>query len=312
MTERESKMKNAVFAFAVLAAALAANGSTGTVSVTNSSGVVSTIPAPDARLVYGPHAKQYVELWLPKGAAPAGGRPLAVYIHGGAWTSGNAIDGHVVRRLANVLERNVAFASVSYRYLYETKEVKPPVKAVKDDVVAALSKIRDNAASYGIRMDRLALSGGSAGACISLVVALSDGNPFGVDFVGAMYPQTSLDPKEMKEWVPNQGVYGAHAFGIGWKEFEARRDEMLPTIELYSPAALARKIDPAAAPEIVIEYPPANFPDEKTGLAKDPIHSAQFGMRFAEVCRERGIKCELLKGACNESWKRLVDRLVAP
>jgi len=304
-------MKIATMLLAASATAFAACGATtATVSLTNkTTGVVTTIPAPDARLVYGQHAKQYVELWLPKGEAPAGGRSLAVYIHGGAWTSGEAIDSHVARHLGKVLERNIAFASVAYRYLYEVKDVKPPIQGIVDDVDAALSKLKAESARFGINMGRLALVGGSAGACSSLMAALSDGNKFGVDFVGAMYPQTSLDPKEMKEWIPNQGVYGAHAFGISWKDLEAKRDEMLPVIERFSPAALARKIDPAAAPEIVIEYPPANFPDKTTGIAKDPIHSAQFGINFEKICRERGIRCALLGGNCDRLWNRLMDAL---
>ena len=270
---------------------------------------VIAIPSPSAHLVYGAQPKQHVELWLPAGAAPAEGRPVAVYIHGGSWTSGEAVDIVLAEHLKELLDRGIAVASISYRLLQDAKGVNPPVKAVKDDVTAALLKLKASAAAYGVDGDRLGLAGGSAGACMALAVALSDGNFLGVSFVAAAYPQTTLDPQEMKAWIPNQGTYGAHAFGMKWNDFLAKREGLLPEIERYSPAALARKIDPTIAPEIVMEYWPGSFPASEGKTVKGPVHSAQFGAAFERICKERGIPCTLLKGPCKEVWKRLADAL---
>ena len=44
----------------------------------------------------------------------------------------------------------------------------------------------------------------------------------------AFVPQTSLDPKQMKAWIPNND-YGNHAFGLGsMQEFLAKRDSLMP------------------------------------------------------------------------------------
>ena len=298
--------------FAVVVSLCALSSAFADICVTNRrTKAVVAIPSPSARIVYGgAHPKQYVELWLPDGAAPAGGRPLAVYIHGGSWTSGEAIDIVIAEHLKELLGRDIAVASVSYRLLQDAKEVKPPVRAVRDDVTAALMKLKSSVADYGVDADRLGLVGGSAGACMALAVALSDGNFLGVSFVAAAYPQTTLDPKEMKEWIPNQGTYGAHAFGMKWNDYLAKRDAMLPEIERYSPAALARRLEPTAAPEIVMEYWPGSFPASDGKAVKDPVHSAQFGIAFERICKERCMPCALLKGPCKEVWKRLADALV--
>jgi len=115
----------------------------------------------------------------------------------------------------------------------------------------------------------------------------------------------------MREWVPGV-TYGGHAFGCGtFDEFLSRRDELLPQIERYSPAALARSIEPSKAPEIVIEYWPGSYPARPGMQLNDPTHSAQFGTAFEKLCNGRGIRCTLLKGPCREVWRRLADSLLA-
>jgi hypothetical protein len=62
---------------------------------------------------------------------------------------------------------------------------------------------------------------------------------------GGVDPQTSLDPQQMREWIPAV-TYGAHAFGVkpprGGSKAEAfelmlaRRTELLPWITEYSQA----------------------------------------------------------------------------
>src|SRR5207253_1298066 len=86
--------------------------------------------------------------------------------------------------------------------------------------------------------------------------------------------QTTLDPKQMKEWTPNS-KYGGHAFGFAgdkaknlsqFDEFFVKRDTILPWIAEYSPYALVTSDDPP----IYLAYgaPPALGKDQK-----DPTHT---------------------------------------
>ena len=99
--------------------------------------------------------------------------------------------------------------------------------------------------------------------------------------------QTSLDPKQMKEWTPNS-KYGAHAFGKqGFDQFLAERDTILPWIAEYSPYALATKDDPP----VWISYGAAPAMGKEQ---KDPTHTANFGIGLQARCRELGIGCDLV------------------
>ena len=72
---------------------------------------------------------------------------------------------------------------------------------------------------------RVGATGGSAGACTSLWLALHDdlADPKSSDPIARESTrltcaavngaQTSLDPKELREWMPN-AIYGGHAFGF--------------------------------------------------------------------------------------------------
>ena len=95
-------------------------------------------------------------------------------------------------------------------------------------------------------------------------------------------PQTSLDPKQLREWMPNM-TYGGHAFGFrkpgqnGTKEFQAfydGRDEVLPWIKEYSPFEHAGKGDPP----IFMDFPSQDKPPVLGEPQRDPTHSAVLGL----------------------------------
>jgi hypothetical protein len=106
--------------------------------------------------------------------------------------------------------------------------------------------------------------------------------------------QTTLDPRQMKEWTPNSS-YGGHAFGFKgdpmtktsqFAEFLAGREGILPWIAEYSPYSLVTRDDPP----VFLNYsaPPA------IGQAqKDPTHSANFGVKLQEHCKAIGVDCQL-------------------
>ena len=94
-----------------------------------------------------------------------------------------------------------------------------------NDAQRALQFLRSKADEWNIDKTRIAASGVSAGACASLWLALHDdmADPQSLDpvarestrlFCAAVKaPQTSLDPKQLREWIPNY-IYGGHAFGF--------------------------------------------------------------------------------------------------
>ena len=123
----------------------------------------------------------------------------------------------------------------------------PPVKAPLEDAARALQFVRSKAEEWNIDKKRIGATGGSAGGCSSLWLAFHDdmADPKSNDPVARestrLYcaavngAQVSLDPKELREWMPNY-TYGAHAFGLkNLDEVEEQRDKLLTWIKEYSP-----------------------------------------------------------------------------
>ena len=166
--------------------------------------------------------------------------------------------------------------------------------------------MRSKATEWNLDKTRIGASGGSAGACSSLWLAFHDdmADPKSSDPVahestrltcaGVMGAQTSLDPKQMKEWMPNSR-YGGHAFGFAGdpknraSQFEAfleGREQILPWIKEYSPYALVTADDPPVY--LLYGAPPDMGQDQK-----DPTHSANFGVGLQEKLRSVGVDCQL-------------------
>ena len=88
-------------------------------------------------------------------------------------------------------------------------------------------------------------------------------------------------------------------------EFLAARESILPWIAEYSPWALVSADDPP----VYLSYrnPPALGQEQK-----DPTHTANFGVKLQERCKEVGIGCEFVyPGAPDVKHKSPTDYLIA-
>ncbi len=249
-------------------------------------------------LPYGKDPRQVLHFWKAKSDKPT---PLLFFIHGGGWTGGGRMSGLSGGLLEEMLKAGISVASVEYRFIKDATadgEV-PPVKGPLHDVARALQFVRSKANEWNINKERIGASGGSAGACSSLWLAFHPdmADPASDDPVSRESTrltcaavggaQTTLDPKQMKEWTPNSR-YGGHAFGKkNFAEFLADRDKILPWIAEYSPYALVSRDDPPVY--LYYSGPPALGQDQK-----DPTHTSNFGVKLQEHCKENGVECELV------------------
>lgn len=264
-------------------------------------------------VAYGKHPKQTLDFWRAESGQPA---PVLVYIHGGGWRHGHR--SRVGSLAKQCLDRGISVATISYRFVQEAGDIHPPVKAPLMDAARAIQFIRHKAPEWGVDKRRLALSGSSAGACSSLWIAFRDdlADPDSEDPVarestrvlGAAVagPQTSLDPRQMREWTPNIG-YGAHAFGVtgGFDTFLAERERLLPLIREYSPYELVSTDDPPVA--LFFTTAPAMGKPEK-----DATHSANFGVGLKERCDRLGVPCTLTyPGHPNPRYAKEIDFIAA-
>lgn len=325
------KATNRWLTVAVAAAWLATCGAAQAQSKPQAPGKAAAKPAPgpkptEADVAYGTHPKQVLDFWKAPSARPT---PLLFFIHGGGWMAGSK-SGVGVKPY---LDAGISVVSIEYRFVSEAREagVKPPVSWPLHDAARALQFVRSKAGAWNLDKQRIGASGGSAGACSSLWLAFHPemADPKSADpvarestrlFCAAVNgAQTSLDPKQMREWMPNS-TYGGHAFGFfgvpanpkkgvkavpAFQQFYEARDTVLPWIKEYSPYELVTADDPPIY--LYFKDPPA------MGQAqKDPTHSANFGVKLQEKCRSLGVPCELVyTGASDVKHKNTTEYLIA-
>ena len=276
---------------------------------------LAAVPPTEADVHYGKHPTQVMHFWKAVSDKPT---PLLFYIHGGGWTAGDrsVIGAATVQR---ALADGISVVSVEYRFVKEATAagVVPPVKGPMLDCARALQFVRSKAKEWNLDKTRIGASGGSAGACTSLWLAFHDdlADPKSDDPVArestrltcaaVNAPQTSLDPRQMREWTTNSR-YGAHAFaakGDFWAP--ETREKILPWIKEYSPYELVSQDDPPVG----LYFPTV----PNLGKAeKDPTHTANFGVKLKEHCDELKATCELVyPGAPEVKHKDVYDFLRA-
>jgi len=115
---------------------------------------------------------QRLDLYLPKGVVKP---PLVVWTHGGGFVFGDE-DGMRFDEEARLLEvfikNGIAVASVNYRLAQES-----PFPAAGVDTKRAIRFLRANASKYGYDPKRFATGGGSAGAYLALMAAITGDQP---------------------------------------------------------------------------------------------------------------------------------------
>jgi acetyl esterase/lipase len=145
--------------------------------------IVAGVETPRVRVdttTYGMRDGKPLGLDLYRPLRPSGtSLPLVVMIHGGSWRGGSRRDLSPLNRY--LASRGYAVAAISYRFAPEH-----PHPAASDDVHAAISFLKSNAARLGIDPSRIALIGRSAGGQLALMAAYTENDP-GVRGVVAMY-----------------------------------------------------------------------------------------------------------------------------
>ena len=125
--------------------------------------------APSSNLAYIPQGDpaQTLDITLPK--TPTSNGPLLVFIHGGAWISGDKIEyAALAQRFA---DDGIAVATMNYR-LSTTPTLRHPAHV--QDAAAAYSWLVGRAASYRYSPEKIFVMGHSAGAHNAAMMATGD------------------------------------------------------------------------------------------------------------------------------------------
>ena len=91
--------------------------------------------------------------------------PVIVFVHGGAWTTGNK-----TQYPAFLVQRGFAVASLDFR---SSNDARFPADVY--DIKAGIRLLRARAADYGYRSDRIAIAGASSGGHLAALVGVTNG-----------------------------------------------------------------------------------------------------------------------------------------
>lgn len=309
MTNPENRMKSSITSLCVLLAAA------GTLLADDAP---KQLAPTHANLSYGPHAMNVLDFWQAEGDGP---RPLLVYIHGGGW-----IGGDKKRTPATVqpfLQKGISYAAINYRLSGIA-----PLPAPVHDAARAIQFIRSKAKEWNINTNRIALTGGSAGACTSMWILLHDdlADPTSKDPVlrestrvaaaAVAGGQTSIDPKVIEGWLgPNVLKHRMINMAVGEKTMAGA----LKNYEKHQ--AMYKEFSPynhltADDPPLFMSYGnDMTLPSKSAGHG---IHHPVYGVKMKEKADRLGQESHLLISGVSKSKKYasanefLMAKLLAP
>lgn len=251
-------------------------------------------PQPDVvDIKYGPHERNVLDLWKAKSDSPT---PLLVFIHGGGFRAGDKSQ-LAAALLSRCLESKISVASINYRLSQHAAFPAPML-----DSARAIQFIRSKAKEWNLDKTRIAASGGSAGAGISLWLGFHDdlADPQNDDPVlrestrltcmGVMGAQSSYDPRFIKKVVGGRAhEHPALMPFYGLKEDELDSPKAHKLYEEASAINYVTKNDPPVF--MFYNEPKGPLPDD--ARPGQGIHHPNFGVALKEKLDPLGIECVL-------------------
>lgn len=160
--------------------------------LTNNINLIKNIRyAPIPEIATDSTSDRILDLYIPKDVTSKTPLPVLVFIHGGGFTGG---DKGLTDLCSKIAKQGFAVVSINYRLTLKYKKVSgsscsgnmakglpangsfhpvlnEAVNNAAEDAVCALQWIKENALKFGFNTDKIAISGGSAGAMTALYVA---------------------------------------------------------------------------------------------------------------------------------------------
>lgn len=256
-----------------------------------------------ANVSYGPYKMDKLDFWEAKGKGP---RPLLVYIHGGGWIGGDK--NRVPGNLQAFLDKGISYAAINYRLTGEAS-----LPAPVHDAARAIQFLRSKAKEWNINKNRIALTGGSAGACTSMWLLCHDdmADPNAKDPVlrestrvtaaAVSGGQTSIDPKVIEPWLgPNVLKHAMIYKSVGGKSMQDVMDNYQQHEALYKEFSPYNHLTADDPPLLMTYGNNMKLPSENAGHG---IHHPVYGVKMKEKADKVGTECHLLIKGVSKSDK---------
>ena len=248
-----------------------------------------------ADVSYGPHEANVLDFW--QTTVGEGPRPLLVYIHGGGWVGGDKKQ--AVEQIQPFLDRGISYAAINYRHTPQA-----PLPAPVHDAARAIQFLRSKAEEWNLDKSRIALTGGSAGACTSMWILLHDdlADPNAEDPVlrestrvtaaAVSAGQTSIDPKVIEEWLgPNVLQHRMINMAVGEATIEGALANYENHHDLYVEFSPINHVSDNDPPLFMTYGGDMTLPSKNAGHG---IHHPVYGVKMKEALDAAGVECHLL------------------
>lgn len=241
---------------------------------------------------YGPHDRNFLDLWLARSSGPA---PWVIFFHGGAWKIGDKRDIHD-ETLRTCLEAGISVAAVNYRFTASA-----PLPAQFLDGARAVQFLRSRAAAWNLDPKRVAAYGASAGAIMSLWLGFHPdlADPKSRDpiarqstrltCVGSVNGQCTINPFVIREWIGEPAFqHGVFPPAFGVKSHTELNDPALrPQFDRMSPLSHLTRDDPP----VFASYTEPDAPLPAKANRGQGMHHPIFGHKLKAAMDGLGLEC---------------------
>ena len=249
-----------------------------------------------ADVSYGPHARNVMDVWLADSDSPT---PVLVSIHGGGFRGGNkSVDSSLLRQC---LDADISVVAITYRL---SGDAIAPAQFL--DSGRAIQFIRHHAKQWNIDPTRMASTGGSAGAGLSLWLGFHDdlADPNSDDPVlrqstrltcmVVFNGQTSYDPRVIRELFAGTDTYKHQALSQLYDVDLDKLDDLpKEKYELFEEVSALPHLTQDDAPALLLY---SSEMDAKITTQGIGIHHPRFGTLLKEQMDQLGIECRVETG----------------
>ncbi len=242
---------------------------------------------------YGPHDRNVLDLWKARSDKPT---PLAVFIHGGGFRTGDK--SRLAPQLLNLcLKSGISVAAINYRLSQHA-----PFPGPMHDSARAVQFLRYKSKEWNLDPKKVAATGGSAGAGISLWLAFHDDlaasrsedlvarQSTRLSCAGVFGAQSSYDPRFIKKHIGGRAhkhpalpqFYGLKPGQIDWPRARRLFEEASPITHVS-----------AGDPPVFMFYREPDVPLPADARPGQGIHHPRFGKILKEKLDALKLECIL-------------------
>jgi len=253
---------------------------------------------------YGPHRRNVLDFYQADSDRPT---PVVIYFHGGGFVAGDKAKAAGWPVTRQCLDAGISVVGANYRFVRPWQgEPGAPFPAPMLDGGRVIQFVRSRADEWSIDPERIALAGSSAGACMSIWLALHDDlarteadDPIArlstrVRCVIAYGGQTVLDPKTILEHIG--GNPGIHPSLEPFFDVSSIDELDLPEKrKMIAEASAINHADPSDPP-LQLRYGSRidDVPLPPTASIGASIHHPMFGKLLQDRYEELNLECQLI------------------